>query len=99
MSEAIGIRLEDNFLKAVDKLSSEETLDRSTMLRKLLNLGIADYMEKKAKEKYFEGKITISEAAKRANLTIWEMQQYLVASGYKSEYSIQDLEEDMKVLG
>lgn len=99
MGEAIGIRLEDNFLKAVDKLSDEETLDRSTMLRKLLNLGIADYMKKKAKEKYMEGKITLSQAAKMANATIWEMQQYLVESGYKSEYSITDLEEDLKTLG
>ena len=35
---------------------------------------------------------------KIAKLTIFEMQKYLLHEGYKSEYSIKDLEEDMKLL-
>ncbi len=38
-----------------------------------------------------QGRITMSEAARMAELTIWEMEQYLVEQGYKSEYSIDDL--------
>lgn len=68
------------------------------MLRKLLNLGYSDFMKQKAKEKYLTGQITISQAAKMSNLTIREMQKYLVEEGYKSEYSIKDLEKDMKLL-
>ena len=98
MAEAIGIRLEDEFLKSVDKISKEESLDRSTMLRKLLILGFFDYIKHKAKEKYLAGKITLSEAAKMAGITIWEMQRYLVEEGYKSEYSIKDLEDDLRSL-
>ncbi len=99
MAEAIGIRIDYDFLKVVDNLSKEETIDRSTMLRKLLSLGYRDFMRQKAKEKYLAGQITISQAAKIADLTIWEMQRYLVEEGYKSEYSIKDLEEDMGLLG
>ena len=88
MGEAIGIRIEDNFLNIIDKLSKEESLDRSIMLRRLLNLGYSDFMKQKAKEKYLVGQITISQAAKMSNLTIWEMQKYLTEEGYKSEYSI-----------
>lgn len=98
MAEAIGIRLDEDFLKTVDRLGREESLDRSTMLRKLLGLGYNDFMKKKAKERYIAGKITLSEAARMANLTVWEMQSYLVEEGYKSEYSINDLEEDLKLL-
>ncbi len=98
MSEAIGIRLDEHFLKNLDKMSREETLDRSAMLRKLLNLGFFDFMKQKAKQKYLEGKITLSEAAKMSNATVWEMKNYLVSCGYKSAYSIEDLEEDMKKL-
>lgn len=98
MAEAIGIRIDDDFLKTIDNLSKEEALDRSTMLRKLLNLGYSDFMKQKAKEKYIAGQITISQAARMSSLTIWEMQRYLVEEGYKSEYSIKDLEEDMKLL-
>src|SRR3989344_6634600 len=96
MSEAIGVRLENEFLKTVDNISKEESLDRSTMLRRLLALGFSDYMKQKAKEKYLAGKITLSEAAKIAGITIWEMQKYLIEEGHKSEYSIKDLEDDLR---
>ena len=98
MAEAIGIRIDSDFLKTIDSLSKTEAIDRSTMLRKLLNLGYSNFIKQKAKENYLSGRITISQAAKMSNLTIWEMQKYLVEEGYKSEYSIKDLEEDMKLL-
>ncbi|MBS3175280.1 UPF0175 family protein [Candidatus Woesearchaeota archaeon] len=98
MTEAIGIRLDDEFLKDIDKIGKEESLDRSTILRKLLNIGYKDFLKNKAKEDYVSGKISLSKAAKIAGLTIWEMQKYLVEKGYKSEYSIKDLEDDLKKL-
>ena len=51
-----------------------------------------------AAQQYIEGKITLSEAARLSNLTIWEMESYLVERGFKSEYSIEDLEREMKAL-
>jgi len=47
---------------------------------------------------YIEGKITMSEAAKKAKLTIFEMEKYLVNKGFKSQYSIDDLEEELRNL-
>ncbi len=54
--------------------------------------------KKKAADEYLKGKITLSEAANRAELTIWEMEKYLVDNGYKSSYSIEDLEKELKSL-
>ena len=67
MSEAIGIRLDKDFLKKI--------------------------------EKYMQGKITMSEAAHRAEITIFDMEQYLVEQGYKSSYSIEDLKREMRMIG
>ncbi|MFH1752202.1 MAG: UPF0175 family protein [archaeon] len=53
---------------------------------------------KKAVEDYKTGKITISKAAKKANLTVWEMEKYLIKQGFKSQYSTQDLLEKMRKL-
>ncbi|MFH1751466.1 MAG: UPF0175 family protein [archaeon] len=53
---------------------------------------------KKAVEDYKTGKITISKAAEKANLTIWEMEKYLIKQGFKSQYSTQDLLEKMRKL-
>ncbi len=96
---AIGIRLPKEVLLRIEKLSKEEQADRSTIIRKLVLLGYSDFVKEKAAEKYLTGKITMSEAARQADLTMWEMEKYLVESGFKSSYSIEDLEKEVKLLG
>ncbi|MEK6852484.1 MAG: hypothetical protein AABX59_01265 [Nanoarchaeota archaeon] len=44
---------------------------------------------------YIEGKITLSHAAKQANLTLWDMKKYLIEKSYKSYYSLEDLEREI----
>jgi len=61
-------------------------------------IGLFEYKKKNASEEYKKGLMTLSEAAKSSGLTLWEMEQYLIFQGYKSEYSILDLEEEMKIL-
>jgi metal-responsive CopG/Arc/MetJ family transcriptional regulator len=98
MSEAIGIRFDQDFLKKIDKISKEEVLDRSSTIRKLTYLGYKNMIKKNAAKNYIKGKITLSEAAHRAELTIWEMEKYLVKEGFKSSYSIEDLEKELELL-
>jgi len=98
MGRAIGIRLPKEILKQIEILSKEEMEDRSTIIRKLISVGYKDFMQMKFAEKYIEGSITLSEAARKAGLTLWEMEKYLVERGFKSSYSIEDLEKEMKML-
>ena len=96
MSEAnaVGIRVDTEFLKKIEKLGKEESIDRSTTMRMLLEQGYKSHMKKRAAEKYRQGKTTASAAAGEAGLTIWEFEQYLIANGYKSQYSVEDLKEE-----
>ena len=96
MGEAIGIRLDESFLKKIEELGKEEVLDRSSTIRKLVYMGYISLIKKKSAEDYIKGKITISEAARRAEISIWEMEKYLVEQGYKSEYSVEDLNKELK---
>jgi predicted HTH domain antitoxin len=98
MSEAIGIRLDEDFLKKIEELSKEEVSDRSTTIRKLIYAGYNNLIKKKVAEEYKKGNISMSEAAKKAQITIWEMEQYLIENGYKSSYSIEDLKSELKLL-
>jgi len=98
MSEAIGIRLDKLFLKKIEKLSDEEIMDRSSTIRKLVYIGYNDFIKRKAAEDYMKGKITMSEVANRAEVTIWEMEKFLVENGYKSDYSIEDLERELNLM-
>lgn len=98
MAEAIGIRLEKGMLKKIQKLEKAETLDRSTIIRKLIIVGYNLVIKKQAAEEYKKGKITLSEAAHRSELSLWDMEQFLVQQGFKSSYSLQDLEDELKLL-
>ncbi len=98
MTQAIGIRLPEEMLDKIEKISKKESEDRSTIIRKLVLLGYLEFIKKKAAEEYMKGNITLSEAAHQAGLTLWEMEKYLVEQGFKSSYSIEDLETEMKAL-
>jgi predicted HTH domain antitoxin len=50
---------------------------------------------RKAAEDYVAGKTSISKAAEKAGATVWEMEQYLVSKGFKSQYSTEDLKDEM----
>ena len=98
MSKAIGIRLPKDLLEKVDKLGKAESNDRSTTLRKLVVLGLSDLSKRTAAEEYIKGKITLSQAAQQAGLTLFDMERYLVENGFKSAYSTEDLEKELQLL-
>ena len=96
--KAVGVRLEDKFLDRIESIEREEKLDRSSVMRMLLWEGYRNYLKKKAAEAYMQGRMTMSRAAGRAGLTIWEMQEHLLSLGFRSDYGIKELEEETKLL-
>lgn len=98
MTQPIGIRLPKEIMEKIDKLSKKEMEDRSTIIRKLLILGYFELIRKQVAEEYIKGNLVLSEAAEKAGLTIWEMEKYLIENGFKSSYSIEDLEKEMNLL-
>lgn len=98
MPKSVGIRMDEELLKKLDEMSDEEGLDRSTLMRRLLKKGYKMIKKEKSADKYKKGQITLSKAAEEAGTTIWEMEKFLIESGYKSEYSIKDLEQEISNL-
>ncbi len=98
MTQPIGLRLPKDVLEKIERMSKKEMEDRSTIIRKLVLLGYSELIKKKSAESYIKGETTISEAAAQAGLTIWEIERYLVENGFKSSYSIEDLEKEINIL-
>jgi len=98
MTQPIGIRLPEDIIKQIEEIGKKEMQDRSTIIRNLIMIGYHELMKKKAAEEYVKGSITLSEAAHQASLTVWSMEEYLIQKGFKSNYSIFDLEEEIKTL-
>ncbi|MFP4050708.1 MAG: UPF0175 family protein [Thermoplasmata archaeon] len=98
MKSSIGVRLDEEFIKKLESIGEDEKLDRSTIIRKLLEKGYREYLKEKAAEKYRSEEVTISKAAEIAETTIWDMERYLVENGYVSEYSAKDLMDELENL-
>jgi predicted HTH domain antitoxin len=98
MNDVVAIRMNTEFLDKLDQLGKEESSDRSSVMRKLILKGYNEMLKEKSAHQYREGTISFSEAAHRAGLTLWDMGQFLVDKGFKSEYSIDDLKKEMEQL-
>lgn len=98
MTESIGVRLPKDVLKYVEEEARRENVDRSAMIRRLMEKGIAEFRKEKAAAFYVEGRTSISGAAEMAGLTIPEMVQLLVSKGYRSSYSLEDFRRGAKLL-
>ena len=85
-------------LTKIKKLSCEEMEDKSTVIRNLVARGYNTVIKEKAAELYQKGLISMSEAAFRANLTVWEMEQYLVQNGFRADYSIEDVKKELALV-
>ena len=92
MNNTMTIRLPRKDIEIVKQISIESKKDKSTIVRELIEQGKIYF----AIKEYKDGKITLSEASHRAEITIWEMEQYLIEHGCKSEYSIEDLRKETK---
>ncbi|MEM3126500.1 MAG: UPF0175 family protein [Candidatus Woesearchaeota archaeon] len=98
MTNAISVRIEEEFLHKIDSLGKDTGLDRSTVIRQLISKGYDELVKEKMVQKYVEGKLTFSAAAHRAGMTLWDFEKFLVEKGFKSQYSIEDLQEEIKLL-
>ena len=92
------IRVPDELLEKLDRLSDEQGLDRSTVIRRLIEIGYDEFMLDEAADRYRRGDLTMTEAADLAECTLWELERYLVQEGYVSDYSIADLERERETL-
>jgi len=98
MSEPIGIRLPKDILKKIERLGKSRMVDRSTVIRELIIRGYNEVLRQMACEEYTSGKLTFSEAAHLAGMTLWEFESHLVNQGFKSSYSVEDLERELESL-
>ena len=97
-TESIGVRLPKDLLQYIEEQARRENVDRSAMIRRLMEKGIAEFRKERAAALYVEGKTSISGAAEMAGLTIPEMVQLLVSKGYGSSYSLEDFRKGVKML-
>lgn len=92
----VSARLPRERVNQLEKIAEEEKVDKTTILDRALENYIKEWKLQKAINKYREGTVTLPRAAEIAQLSIWEMIETLNQKHVPSQYSIKDLEEDLK---
>lgn len=94
----VGARLPDYLVADLEKIEQIEQNDRSTILRKLLSRAIAEWKMEYYAQEYGRGSMTLARAAQEAGVSVWEMMDYVRQRKIPAQYSLDDLEHDLKVV-
>jgi predicted HTH domain antitoxin len=87
----MGVRLDAELTKAVDDVVEQESVDKSTALRKLVGEGYRGWRLKRALRQLQEGKVSVLEASTIAGVPLWDFLAML-----KKEEGIEWAEFDVK---
>jgi predicted HTH domain antitoxin len=98
MTTTVTTRLDDTYVKKINELALRKGVDRSAILRSFLLSALKEHTICEALERYHEGNITLWEAAKACDLTLWEMVQEIQERHVHSSYDIKELEKDLRDL-
>lgn len=91
MLKNVSIRLNEDFIREAETLARLERVDKSTIIREALEKGLARVKLDIAIEMFGRGKVSTSEAADIADLSVGEMMEELVKRGIKPDITKEDL--------
>ncbi|MHA1758359.1 MAG: UPF0175 family protein [Promethearchaeota archaeon] len=77
MTNIISARLNKKEIEELNKIAKKEQIDRSALIRKFLINQIKEYKMKEMGEKYRKGIVSLAEAATMADVSIYEMMEYI----------------------
>ncbi len=99
MTSTISVRLRKSLLKDLFAIEKKWQTDRSEAIRRLLVQSIEEWKLKDALEKIALHNLSIGQAAKECNVSLWEMIDLVKAKNVDwTGYSKEDLEKDLKLL-
>lgn len=83
-------------LEWLDRISKEEKIDRSSALRRIIEIGIDEYRKRRAIDDYRRGRISIGKAAENGRLSLAEFYEALEAEGIPVRVDLRHLKESIR---
>ena len=96
MPVTVTTRVEEELARIIDSIAKGEGTDRSTVIRRFLLRAAKDWLIEKSLEDYEKGKLTLWQAAKKCDLSIWEMINEVKKREVHVPYTLEELREDLK---
>ncbi|MBI4017038.1 MAG: UPF0175 family protein [Candidatus Aenigmarchaeota archaeon] len=91
-------RIPDELVTELDKVSEEEQLDKSTVVRRLLSESLNRWREDKAVQFYHEKLLSAEQAAHYAKISVWRFFELLKEKEVFITYDEEELEQDLKAI-
>jgi len=98
MAKTITTRLPDEYIKGIGKIAKIEKLDTSGVIRKLLASSIEDWKKEYAVEQYKNGEFSFGQAAKFAEVSVWDFPNLLKEKKVPLNLDLEELESDLKTI-
>ena len=98
MGKTYTSRLPDDMVKEIERIAQIEKLDRSSVIRRLLNRAIPEWKLEYALKLYQNGEISIGKATELSSISIWEFMVNLSQLKIPINYNLEDLESDSKLV-
>lgn len=96
MGKTITSRLPDKMVEEIERIAKLENLDRSSVVRRLLNRAIPEWKLEYALKLYQHKEISLGKAAELSSLSIWEMLEKLSQNSIPLNYDLEELESDLE---
>jgi len=96
MGKTITSRLPDKMVEEIDRIAKLENLDRSSVVRRLLNKAIPEWKLEYALKLYQHKEISLGKAAELSSLSIWEMLEKLSQNKIPLNYDLEELKSDLE---
>jgi predicted HTH domain antitoxin len=96
--QMVGTRLPYTVVRDLEAIEEVEQSDRSTTVRKLLSRAIQDWKLDHYSRLYGNGKLTLARAAREAEVSLWEMMDYVKTKKITAQYELDDLQRDLKTV-
>lgn len=90
--------IKESVLKEIDKIAEDDMSNREVIIKKMIGLGLREFKKAKAAKLYKEERVSLSECAKMAGLTMKRMKEYLTEKDYRLDYGILDIERELGIL-
>ena len=98
MGKTLTSRLSDEMIEEIEKIAEYEKLDKSSIVRRLLNRAIPLWKLEMALKLYQDGEVSLGRASELSGLSIWEFLDHLALKKIPLNYSLEDLENDLRTV-
>ena len=93
----LAVRIPKEIEKEILEVVERAKLDKATVVRNLLELGIAEWRKQTALELLRDGKVTFAKAAEMAKLSLWEFADLVKQRNVEwVRFSPEEIEKDLK---